>query len=233
MFRVLACLRDQHDYRLVLLAVLICAGKLHSIPHLRERTRQSGRQAAWLGSSPAWRRVRALGDAFRGDACLQDGHAHRLRPCPDLGVVADRHFRYRHRFSHRRSGESSPKAWRRPSSSSFLAPRTAGRCRDFISDGQPRQTRSARPSPPAMPRLSSLASNRLSPRRRRARSPRSPPPRANVDRAHRQRSSDASTMKKARDRNPAPSRFRCLSTRRSFAGIRRLKRWRRRAPARP
>lgn len=233
MFRVLACLRDQHDYRLVLLAVLICAVASFTAFHIygNARDSQGGKRLGWV---PHRRGDGCghLGDAFRGDACLQDGHAHRLRPCPDLGVVADRHFRYRHRFSHRRSGESSPKAWR-PSSSSFLAPRTAGRCRDFISDGQPRQTRSARPSPPAMPRLSSLASNRLSPRRRRARSPRSPPPRANVDRAHRQRSSDASTMKKARDRNPAPSRFRCLSTRRSFAGIRRLKRWRRRAPARP
>ena len=74
MFRVLACLRDQHDYRLVLLAVLICAVASFTAFHIygNARDSQGGKRLGWV---PHRRGDGCghLGDAFRGDACLQEG----------------------------------------------------------------------------------------------------------------------------------------------------------------
>jgi diguanylate cyclase (GGDEF)-like protein/PAS domain S-box-containing protein len=50
MFRVLACLRDQHDYRLVLLAALICAVASFTAFHIYANARdsQGGKRLGWV-----------------------------------------------------------------------------------------------------------------------------------------------------------------------------------------
>jgi diguanylate cyclase (GGDEF)-like protein/PAS domain S-box-containing protein len=50
MFRVLSCLRDQHDYRLVLLAVLICAVASFTAFHIfaNARDSQGGKRLGWV-----------------------------------------------------------------------------------------------------------------------------------------------------------------------------------------
>ena len=50
MYRVLSCLRDQHDYRLVLLAVLICALATYTAFHIYASVRQSqgSKRLGWI-----------------------------------------------------------------------------------------------------------------------------------------------------------------------------------------
>jgi NO-binding membrane sensor protein with MHYT domain len=50
MFKVLACLRDQHDYRLVLLAVLICAVASFTAFHIYANARdsQGAKRLGWV-----------------------------------------------------------------------------------------------------------------------------------------------------------------------------------------
>ena len=50
MFKVLACLRDQHDYRLVLLAVLICAVASFTAFHIYANAKdsQGGKRLGWI-----------------------------------------------------------------------------------------------------------------------------------------------------------------------------------------
>ncbi len=71
MYKVLACLRDQHDYRLVLLAVLICG--LASLSYLLKREAEPRVEATRMDFFD-WRGHRSgdLGDPFRGHAHVQD-----------------------------------------------------------------------------------------------------------------------------------------------------------------
>jgi diguanylate cyclase len=50
MYQVLSCLRDQHDYRLVLLAVLICALATYTAFHIYGSARQSqgSKRLGWI-----------------------------------------------------------------------------------------------------------------------------------------------------------------------------------------
>jgi NO-binding membrane sensor protein with MHYT domain len=50
MYKVLACLRDQHDYRLVLLAVLICGLASYTAFHIYSSARQSqgSKRLGWI-----------------------------------------------------------------------------------------------------------------------------------------------------------------------------------------
>jgi NO-binding membrane sensor protein with MHYT domain len=50
MFRVLSCLRDQHDYRLVLLAILICAVASFTAFHIYANARdsQGAKKLGWV-----------------------------------------------------------------------------------------------------------------------------------------------------------------------------------------
>ena len=50
MYKVLACLRDQHDYRLVLLAVLICGLPSYTAFHIYSSARQSqgSKRLGWI-----------------------------------------------------------------------------------------------------------------------------------------------------------------------------------------
>jgi diguanylate cyclase len=50
MYKVLSCLRDQHDYRLVLLAVLICGLASYTAFHIYSSARQSrgSKRLGWI-----------------------------------------------------------------------------------------------------------------------------------------------------------------------------------------
>jgi NO-binding membrane sensor protein with MHYT domain len=79
MYQVLSCLRDQHDHRLVLLAVLICALATYTAFHIYSSARQSqGSKRLGWSFSLASRLARGSGDAFRRHARLQDRPSDRL-----------------------------------------------------------------------------------------------------------------------------------------------------------
>ena len=89
MFRIFGCLTEQHDYRLVLLAAIICAAtSVRCVRHLFQSGACAGTHAARLAVSD--RRMhgeRHLGHPLRGDAGLPARHSRRpmtpgLRPAP-------------------------------------------------------------------------------------------------------------------------------------------------------
>jgi hypothetical protein len=104
MYRVIDCIRYEHDYRLVLLAVVICADELDglvSVCHVAEIQRPQS-----LGMDLTSRRgdrLRHLGHAFHRDARLSVDFADHLRSLADTDVVANCHMCERSRFLHCRS----------------------------------------------------------------------------------------------------------------------------------
>jgi NO-binding membrane sensor protein with MHYT domain len=80
MYRVLSCLTDQHDYRLVLLAVLICALATYIAFHIYASVRQSqgSKRLGWIFLTGIATGAGIWATHFVGPAGLQDGPTDRL-----------------------------------------------------------------------------------------------------------------------------------------------------------
>jgi len=80
MFKVLTCLTVEHDWRLVLLAVLICfLASLTAINLFHRARAASGRtRLGWLATAGAAAGCGDLGDALHCHACVRARHSDRL-----------------------------------------------------------------------------------------------------------------------------------------------------------
>ncbi len=80
MFRIFNCLTTQHDWRLVVVAGVVCfLSSLTAITLFnRARSTANWARAIWIAADRRRRRLRHMGDAFPGHAGLRPGGAGRL-----------------------------------------------------------------------------------------------------------------------------------------------------------